>query len=81
MKGDAIFNPHLERDLFYLDSRPELHITDKDLKYTAVEFVNCPNKNPTTAQIWDTFLQAWSLIGMPDIVKIDRGTQFGSQEF
>jgi hypothetical protein len=35
-------------------------------------------KNPTTAQMWDTFVQAWALvyIGMPDVVTTDRGTQF-----
>lgn len=83
MKGDAVFNRHLELDIYYLDSKPVLHITDKDLSYGSSAFVKSGSKNPTSAQIWETFLKAWVLMytGMPDIITTDRGTQFTSQEF
>jgi hypothetical protein len=32
LKGDAVFNRSFESDLCYIDSRPVLHITDKDTK-------------------------------------------------
>jgi transposase InsO family protein len=40
-------------------------------------------KNPTTAQLWDTCVQAWALlyICMPDVVTTERGTQFISRDF
>jgi transposase InsO family protein len=40
-------------------------------------------KNPTAAQLWDIFVQAWALvyIGMPDVVTTDLGTQFTSRDF
>jgi hypothetical protein len=46
-------------------------------------FVRCPSKNPTTAQLWDTFVQACALayIGMPDVVTTDRRTQFTTRDF
>jgi hypothetical protein len=66
-----------------MDSRPVLHITDKDNKHGASRFVRCSSKNPTTAQLWDTFVQAWALVyvGMPDVITTDRGTQFISRDF
>jgi transposase InsO family protein len=64
-------------------ARPVLHITDKDTKYGAQRFVHCSSKNPTAAQLWDIFVQAWAwvYIGMPDVVTTDRGTQFTSRDF
>jgi hypothetical protein len=50
-KGDAIFNRSIELELCYIDSRPVLHITDKDTKYGGSRFVRCSSKNPTTAQL------------------------------
>jgi hypothetical protein len=83
LKGDAVFNRSIELDLCYMDSRPVLDITDKDTKYGASRFVRCSSKNPTAAQLWDIFVQAWALvdIGMPDVVTTDRGTQFTSRDF
>jgi hypothetical protein len=83
LKGDALFNRSIELDLCYIDSRPVLHITDKDTTYGASRFVRLSSKNPTTVQLWDTFVQAWGLvyIGMPDVVAADRGTQFTSRDF
>jgi hypothetical protein len=83
LKGESVFNRSIELDLCCIDSRPVLHITDKDTKYGASRFVRCSSNNPTTGQLWDTFVQAWALvyIGMPDVVTTDRGTQFTSQVF
>jgi hypothetical protein len=51
--------------------------------YGASRFARCSSKNPTMAQLWDTFVQAWALvyIGMPNVVTTDRGTQFTSRYF
>jgi hypothetical protein len=83
LKGEAIFNRHSELDLFYLDSKPVLHVTDKDTKFGAARFDACPTKNPTTAQIWEAFCKCWALvyIGMRDILRTDRGTQFTARDF
>jgi hypothetical protein len=83
LKGEAILNRHIELDLFYLDSKPVLHATDKETKFGAARFVACPTKNPTTAQIWEAFCKCWALVytGMPDILKTDRGTQFTARDF
>jgi hypothetical protein len=62
LKGDAAFIRCVELDLWYIDSRPVLHITDKDTKYGVSRFVRCSSKNPITAQLWDTFVQAWALV-------------------
>jgi hypothetical protein len=32
LKGEAIFNLHIKLDLFYLDSKPVIHVTDTDTK-------------------------------------------------
>jgi hypothetical protein len=55
LKGEAIFNLHIKFDLFYLDLKPVIHVTDTDTKFGAARFVTCLSKNPTTAQIWEAF--------------------------
>jgi hypothetical protein len=62
LKGEAIFNRHEKLDLFYLDSKPVLHVSDKDTKFGAARFDACPTKNPTTAQIWEAFCKCWALV-------------------
>lgn len=83
MKGDAVYNRHLEMDLYYLDSRPVLFVSCKDTAYGATIFVKSRTKNPTTEQIWEAFLHSWVLpyVGMPDCITTDRGTQFTSKDF
>jgi transposase InsO family protein len=83
LKVDAVFNRIIQLDLCYIDSRPVLHITDKDAKYGASRFVRCSSKKSITAQLWDAFVQALALvyIGVPDEVTIDRSTQFTSRGF
>jgi transposase InsO family protein len=82
-RGESVFHRSVELDICCIDSRPALHITDKDTKYGASRFVRCSTNNPTTGQLSDTFVQAWAFvyIGMPDVVTTDRGTQFTSQDF
>jgi transposase InsO family protein len=60
-----------------------LHVTNEDSRYGASRFVRCSSLNPTTAQLWGTFVQAWALvyIGMPDVVTTDLGTEFTSRDF
>jgi hypothetical protein len=83
LKGDTVFNRSNELDLCYIDSRPVLHITDKDTKYGVSRFVRCSSKIQPRRNCGTLFVQAWALayIGMPDVVMTDRGTQFTSKDF
>jgi hypothetical protein len=51
LKADALFNRSIELDLCYMDSRPVLHITDKDTKYGASRFVRCSSKKSNRGAI------------------------------
>lgn len=83
IKDDAIFNQHLELDLFYLGAKPVLYVSCKETSYGASAMVKIKSQNQTTEQIWDAFMECWVLpyVGMPDLITTDRGTQFTSQAF
>lgn len=83
MKETIVFNRKVALDLMYLDSRPVLHVVDRDTDFGAAHFVKSQTKNSTTAQIWDTFVEMWALMytGFPDIVMTDRGSTFTSKDW
>ena len=83
MKEMVVFNRKVSLDLMYLDSRLVLHAIDRDTDYGAAKFVRSQTKNPTTAQIWETFVEMWALMytGLPDIVMTDHGSTFTSRDW
>ena len=83
MKEMVVFNRKVALDLMYLDSRPVLHVVDRDTDFGAAKFVPCRTKNPTTAQVWETFVEMWALMytGLPDIVVTDHASTFTSKDW
>jgi hypothetical protein len=57
LKGEAIFNRHIELDLFYLDSKPVLYVTDKRYKVLSSSFHCVPNKESNDSKNMGSILQ------------------------
>jgi hypothetical protein len=82
LNGEAIVNRHIELDLFYLDSKPVLHVTDKDTIWSSA-FRGVPNKESNNSTNMGSVLQLLGsgVYGMPDILTTNRGTQFTARDF
>jgi transposase InsO family protein len=75
----VIFNAEVIADVSYLDSRPVLTLVDRDTRYAAAKFLT----STTAEALWEQLQLMWTTtyIGAPDILKVDRGSNFQSAYF
>ena len=66
-------------DIFYLDSRPVLHIVDEATTFNAAKFL----KDISTESVWRALNECWmdAYIGPPQEITHDAGRQFTAKEF
>lgn len=78
-EGEVVFNRTVCMDIMFLDSKPVLHIVDKDTKFSAAAFL----RNETTDEAWNVYMRSWVLayIGFSDIIATDQGPQFKSSRW
>lgn len=76
---DCILNHTVALDLMKIAGSTILHCVDHDTKFSAAAFTT----RETSRSIWQTFLDIWvtTYIGYPDVLAVDQGTQFVSEEF
>lgn len=76
---ECTFNRIVSMDIMSLDSKPVLHVVDRDTKLGAACFLD----GESAAHVWRAFLNIWVsvYVGYPDYVAIDQGPQFQSHEF
>jgi hypothetical protein len=55
LKDDCDFNYSIQVDIFYLDSKPVLHIVDEATLFTATRFL----KDESVKTVWDTLCTCW----------------------
>lgn len=73
------FNEELLMDIMYIGSDPVLHIVDSATRFSAARFL----PDVTTMTVWSKFVECWISIytGMPNRIRVDRGTCFGDNFF
>ncbi|KAA8493217.1 Copia protein [Porphyridium purpureum] len=66
-------------DVFYLGSKPVLHMICADTRFSATCFLN----DVSSASVVDAFIRTWTcaLAGLPDMIRVDQGSSFVSMEF
>ena len=66
-------------DIFYLDSKPVLHVVDEATAFNAAKFL----KDISAESIWRALKECWmdAYIGLPQGITHDAGKQFTAREF
>jgi hypothetical protein len=79
LKDDYDFNYSVQVDVFYLDSKPVLHVVDEATSFMAARFL----KDESARTVWDTLRTCWidTYLGPPDYFVHDAGKNFSSIEF
>ncbi|KAH0425958.1 polyprotein [Colletotrichum camelliae] len=79
LRDEYNFNYEVIVDIFYLDSKPVLHIIDAATGFQAARFM--PDISAKTT--WETFRACWMdvYLGPPDWIVADAGRNFDSTEF
>ena len=76
---DIQFNQEVFVDIMYLDKRPVIHIVDLQTRLNAAKFL----RNISTQSVWKAFQECWAntYIGVPHIIRVDRGAQFTAAQW
>lgn len=76
---EACFNSEILCDIMYIRKKPVLHIVDEATKLTAAAFL----KSVSAESVWSMLRRLWicTYVGPPDLLKVDRGSQFASKFF
>jgi hypothetical protein len=76
---DLRFNSSIIVDVFYINSKPVLHIVDEATRYQAGKWL----KDMSARITWETLRSCWidTYLGPPDRITTDAGTNFDSKEF
>jgi hypothetical protein len=79
LKDDCDFNYSVQVDIFYLDSKPVLHVVDEATLFTAARFL----KDESVKTVWDTLRTCWinTYLGPPDYFVHNAGKNFSLIKF
>ena len=71
-----LFNRSVILDRMCINSKPVLHVIEKDTHYSSARFF----EGVSTEQVWQTSFLCWvsKYVGYPDILKADAGSVFSS---
>ena len=73
------FNEEIYMDIMYIENNPVLHFVDAATNFSAARYP----ADVSTKTVWATFADCWALLytGMPNRIRVDRGSCFGDQFF
>jgi hypothetical protein len=79
LRDDVEFNHSIIADIFYIQSKPVLHIVDEGTRYQAGRWLS----NISAKHTWDALKACWidTYLGPPDQITTDAGKNFASKEF
>lgn len=79
LRDDVEFNFNIIVDIFYINSRPVLHIVDESTRFSAGKFL----QNISAKHTWEVLKMCWidTYLGPPDLITTDAGKNFVSKEF
>ena len=74
-----VFNHEIQVDLFWIESKPVLHIIDRGIRYSIAKFI----ENHSAEHLWNSIVENWVCIfgGFPNILAHDQGSQLTSDFF
>ena len=77
--NDIVFNHEIQVDLFWLDSKPAVHVIDRGTRYSIAKFI----ENHSAEHLWNIIVEHWVCLfsRFPDIIAHDQGSQFTSDFF
>ncbi|KAL4403389.1 hypothetical protein CABS03_15260 [Colletotrichum abscissum] len=79
LRDELNFNWEIVVDIFYLNSRPVIHIIDEATSFQAGQFL----RDLQAKTVWAALRKSWidTYQGPPDGIRTDAGTSFKSAEF
>jgi hypothetical protein len=75
----VVFNKEIVMDLMYLNTKPVLHIVDRDTTFSSAKFLRACDR----ITVWNAFVQCWTSLytGFPDSILTDQGSVFQSEDW
>jgi Reverse transcriptase (RNA-dependent DNA polymerase) len=79
LSDNICFNIKVSLDVFYLDTRPVLHVICRGTRFSATSFLSVKS----SAAVWNIFLAIWvyAYLGPPRELLVDQGTEVTSEFF